>query len=129
VITAPQVLARADGVLGELALRRRTERVYELILNGVFLMDTAETTTERLPARLVLDRHPDPRRVLVGGLGLGCTLGALLDDPRVARVDLVEIESLLVRWLRQGIVPRVDRLLADPAAEADLRQPGLRPAP
>jgi spermidine synthase len=42
----------------------------------------------------------------VGGLGLGYTLAALLDDPRVAEVVVVEIEPDLVRWHRSGVVPR-----------------------
>jgi spermidine synthase len=87
-------------------------------------MDTAETTTERLLAELVLGRHPAPGRVLVGGLGLGYTLAALLADPRVARVDVVEIEPLLVKWLRAGLVPGADRALADPRVHlriADVR--------
>jgi spermidine synthase len=123
-----RVLARADGVLGEVVLRERpgdAGLVHELILNGVFLMDTAETTTERLLAGTVLARHRDPQRVLVGGLGLGCTLAALLDDPRVRRVDVIEIEPLLVGWLRAGRVPGVERLLADPRVRvevADLRE-------
>jgi spermidine synthase len=121
----PEVIARAGGVLGEVVLRRRPGPVHELIVNGVFLMDTAETTTERLLARLVRDRHPAPRRVLVGGLGLGCTLAELLADPRVERVDVVEIEPLLVEWLRAGLVPGADRVLADPRVHvriADVRQ-------
>jgi spermidine synthase len=121
----PEVLARAEGVLGEVVLRRRPGPVYELIVNGVFLMDTAETSTERLLAELVLARHPAPRRVLVGGLGLGYTLAGLLADPRVERVDVVEIELLLVEWLRAGLVPGADRALADPRVHvrvADVRE-------
>jgi spermidine synthase len=117
------VLGRADGVLGEVVLRERTGEagpVYELILNGVFLMDTAETTTERLLAGAVLARHRDPRRVLVGGLGLGCTLAELLDDPRVRQVAVVEIEPLLVGWLRAGLVPGVERLLGDPRVRVEV---------
>jgi spermidine synthase len=116
----PRVLARADGVLGEVVLRRRPGPVFELILNGVFLMDTAETTTERLLAETVLTRHRDPQRVLVGGLGLGCTLAVLLGDRRVGRVDVVEIEPLLVEWLRAGQVPGVDRLLTDPRVRVEV---------
>src|SRR5690606_40650398 len=63
-----EVLARADGVLGEIVLRRRHPgtgpAVYELIVNGVFLMDTAETTTEELLAELVLAHQPPPARIL-----------------------------------------------------------------
>ena len=117
---ALETLARADGVTGELTLRRRVaadprvDPVYELIVDGVFLMDTAETSTERLLADAVLDRLAVPRRILVGGMGLGVTLAALLTDVRVDRVDVVEIEPLLVRWLRAGLVPPVDAVLADP---------------
>jgi spermidine synthase len=120
VDAAPETLARAEGVTGELTLRRRAaadprvDPVYELIVDGVFLMDTAESSTERLLADAVLDRLAEPGRILVGGLGLGVTLAGLLTDGRVDRVDVVEIEPLLVRWLRSGLVPPVDVTLADP---------------
>jgi len=123
----PETLARAEGVGGEVVLRRRAGAegsVYELIVNGIFLMDTAESSTERLLADAVPDRHAAPRRVLVGGLGLGITLAALLADVRVEIVDVVEIEPLLVEWLRSGLVPGVEALLADPRVRvsvADIR--------
>ncbi|MGH8825098.1 MAG: hypothetical protein ACRDVN_11540 [Jiangellaceae bacterium] len=127
---APQTVARAEGVAGELTLRRRVapdpggDMVYELIVNGVFLMDTAETSTERALADVVLDRLDAPRRILVGGLGLGVTLGTLLADARVEQADVVEIEPLLVEWLRAGLVPGVDAVLSDPRVHvsvADVR--------
>lgn len=124
---SPETLARAEGVGGEVVLRRRAGAegsVYELIVNGIFLMDTAESSTERLLADAVLDRHAAPRRVLVGGLGLGITLTALLADVRVEIVDVVEIEPLLVEWLRSGLVPGVEAVLADPRVRvsvADVR--------
>jgi spermidine synthase len=114
-----QTLARAEGVTGELTLRRRLEAdagddaVYELIVNGIFLMDTAETSSERLLAEAVLDRLATPGRILLGGLGLGLTLAELLADVRVGRVDVVEIEPLLVQWLHAGLVPGMDAVLAD----------------
>jgi spermidine synthase len=111
----PTTLARGDGQLGELVLRRRggTPPVYELIVNGVFLMDTAETSTERLLADAVLKRCRAPRHVLVGGLGLGYTVKALLPDHRVERIDVIEIEPLLVDWLRAGLVPDTASILSD----------------
>lgn len=115
VYEPPETIARGDGTLGELVLRRRggTPPIYELIVNGVFLMDTAETSTEQLLADAVLKRSPQPRRVLVGGLGLGYTVRALLDDRRVEQVDVIEIESLLVEWLRADLVPGAADILAD----------------
>ncbi|HEU0212982.1 MAG TPA: hypothetical protein VFR13_02770 [Jiangellaceae bacterium] len=125
-----QTLARAEGVTGELTLRRRLEAdagddaVYELIVNGIFLMDTAETSSERLLAEAVLDRLATPGRILLGGLGLGVTLAELLTDVRIGRVDVVEIEPLLVQWLHAGLVPGMDAVLADQRVHltvADLR--------
>lgn len=121
----PEVITRAEGVLGEVVLRRRPGPIHELILNGVFLMDTRETATERLLAETVLTRLAHPYRVLVAGLGLGCTLAALLADPRPRRVEVVEIEPRLVEWLRAGLVPGADTALADPRVRvtvADVRE-------
>jgi hypothetical protein len=119
-----ETLARGDGVLGEVALRRRIgldgQPIFELIVNGVFLMDTAETSTETMLSEVLLDRHPAPRRVLVGGLGLGLTVLALLADARVERVVVSEIEPQLVQWLRSGLVPMAQPMLADPRVEINV---------
>lgn len=117
VFDTPETLARHDGVDGEVVVRRRptpSGPVYELIVNGTFLMDTAETSTERLLADVMLDRHPDPATVLVAGLGFGCTVASLLADARVRRVDVVEIEPALVDVVRQGVVPGLDAVVGDP---------------
>jgi spermidine synthase len=110
-------VARADSERGELVLRRRDGDVLELRANGVFVMDTAETTSERELARRSLALLAEPKRVLVGGLGLGFTLAEVLADPRVERVTVVEIEPALVGWLRGGTVPHGPALLADPRVE------------
>ncbi|MGL5819945.1 MAG: hypothetical protein ACRCYR_20490 [Phycicoccus sp.] len=91
---------------GEVVVRRRGA-VTELIVGGVFAMDTVDTTTEVLLAERALACHASPRRVLVGGLGLGVTTRAVLADPRVDRVDVVEIAEPLVRWARQGAMPEL----------------------
>jgi spermidine synthase len=112
-----RVIARGDGADGELALRVRAGDdgdVYELIVNGVFTMDTAETSTEELLADIVLQRHSSPSHVLVGGLGFAFTASRLLDDARVEQIDVVELEELLVDWLRAGLVPPVKKVLEDP---------------
>jgi spermidine synthase len=118
---SPERLARGDGVLGELALRRRVDlnghAVVELIVNGTFLMDTAQTATESLLADAVLDRHAAPRRVLLGGLGLGVTGMTLLADVRVERLVIVEIEPLLVEWLQSGVVQGAQLVVEDPRVE------------
>lgn len=110
-------IARAESARGEVVLRRRISElgadVLELRVNGVFVMDTAETGSEIDLAAVALDLVPDPRDVVVGGLGLGFTTQRVLADPRVEKVMVVEIEDSLVGWMRDGTVPHGPALLAD----------------
>jgi spermidine synthase len=120
----PVVVARApaaDG--GELVLRARPgaapggRDVYELIVDGVFAMDTVQVSTElRLASETLARLTGSGWRVLVGGLGLGYTLRELLADQRVTSVDVVELESALVDWVRDGLVAPAQGLLDDPRA-------------
>lgn len=110
-------IARAESERGEVVLRRRTSQlgadVVELRVNGIFVMDTFETGTEIELAAVALDLVPDPRDVVVGGLGLGFTAQRVLADPRVERVMVVEIEDSLVGWMRDGTIAHGPALLAD----------------
>jgi spermidine synthase len=116
-MTAYVDIARAQSERGELVLRRRPSDlgadVLELRVNGVFVMDTLETTSEIEMAGIALDLVDDPRDVVVGGLGLGFTTQRVLADLRVERVTVVEIEESLVGWMRDGTVPHGPTLLAD----------------
>ncbi|MGC4109589.1 MAG: hypothetical protein QM747_04015 [Nocardioides sp.] len=117
-------VARSETERGELVLReRRTPpdegggpTVLELRANGLFVMDTAEHASERALAEAALATVSAPRRVLVGGLGLGFTLDRVLADRRVEHVDVVEIEPALVEWMRDGTIPHGRQLLADARA-------------
>jgi len=133
--------ARAESARGEVVLRERRVPdaahspdfagvpagfgVLELRVNGVFVMDTLETATERELARTALAQVADPRTVLVAGLGLGCTAHEVLGDARVKRVVVVEIEEAVVGWMRDGTVPHGPSYLADDRLSivtADIRQ-------
>jgi spermidine synthase len=110
-------IARAETERGELVLReRRPENAstsLELRANGVFVMDNLETSTEQALAELALSHVDDPRAVVVGGLGLGFTMHAVLADHRVERCAVVEIEQSLVDWMRDGTIPHGPAMLAD----------------
>ena len=112
-------LARAVSARGDVLLRERRDPadgsppVLELRVNGVFVMDSRETGSERRLASAALAQVAEPRRVLVGGLGLGFTARAVLADSRVRRLDVVEIEEALVGWTRDGTVPHGPALLDD----------------
>lgn len=101
-----QVLAAAASARGEVVLLRRdNDRGVELRVNGVFVMDNVETSSERMLARATLsavEGGADTIDVLVGGLGLGYTLAEVLADPRVRHVTVAEIEPALAGWHRDG---------------------------
>ena len=112
-------VARAESERGEVVLRERRDPdgqaapVLELRVNGVFVMDTLETTSEQGLATAALAQVEEPRAVLVGGLGLGVTAHQVLGDSRVERLVVVEVEEALVGWLRDGTVPHGPAFLAD----------------
>ncbi len=106
-------VARAESERGEIVLLRRDTGALELRVNGVFVMDTVETSTEQALAEAALAVVDEPRAVLVGGLGLGFTAHAVLADPRVEKVAVVEIEDAIVGWMRDATVPPGPAFLAD----------------
>jgi spermidine synthase len=134
----PVTIARDDGPRGSVVLRRRHDahagEVWELITNGIFIMDSLETSTERLLASAALDaftaasapyRPARALSVVAAGLGLGFTVRELLEDGRVGRIDVVEIEPSVVSWVRSGLIPATAGALADPRVRthvADLRR-------
>ena len=113
-------IARAESPRGEIVLRERrdenTPTILELRVNGVFVMDTLETTSERALASAALQLVARPTRVLVGGLGLGFTMHEVLADSRVQACTVVEIEQTVVDWMRDGTIAHGPQLLADERA-------------
>lgn len=113
----PVVVERAAGVGGELVLRRAGAD-YEIISNGMFLMDTRNGESERLLVRAAVDAALDrdgsgddgpgagpaaqpggePLRVLIGGLGVGFSLAEALAHPAIGHVTVVEREPAVVGW-------------------------------
>lgn len=80
-------------------VRRRADGATELRVNGVFVMDDVETSSERVLAEHVL--AAGAREVLVGGLGLGYTARALLDGG-ATRVVVAELHPEVVRAVAAG---------------------------
>ncbi|SEE18349.1 spermidine synthase [Ruania alba] len=115
-----ELVAERDSPRGPITLLRRG-RVLELRVNGVFVMDTAETSTERALAEAALERAPHASSVLVGGLGLGFTAAEVLTDPRVDDLLVAEIEPAVVDWLRDGTVPHGPDLLADDRVHVEVQ--------
>jgi spermidine synthase len=108
------------SALGELILRRRRPAsmpdtwIYEVKLEGRFLMSSLVADSEVALARLALARvRGDGLCVLVGGLGLGCTAAAVLESPRVGALEVKELLPAVIGWHRRGLVPLGARITGD----------------
>jgi spermidine synthase len=107
------VVERVTGCCGELVLLRRDE-YFEIVANGVFLMDTRGGGSERLHVRMAAGGMPPPGRMLIGGLGVGFSLAAALAHPGVGEVHVVEREPAVLRWNRGLLAPVNANALLDP---------------
>ncbi|MFB4310343.1 spermidine synthase [Actinomadura sp. GTD37] len=109
----PVVIQRAAGAGGELVLRRAGAH-YEIISNGVFLMDTRNGESERLLVRTAVQGLDGPVRLLIGGLGVGFSLAEALTLPAVTRVTVVEREPAVIAWHAAPLRPWSRGALDDP---------------
>ncbi|MEV6793668.1 spermidine synthase [Streptomyces sp. NPDC051320] len=106
--------------MGDISLRRRRDPssgddVYEVKLGDEFLMSSLFTAGEIALTVLGLAELPDRRLdVAVGGLGLGYTAKAALDDPRVDSLIVVDALAEVIDWHRRGLVPLGSQLAGDP---------------
>jgi spermidine synthase len=105
--------------LGEISLRRRIEPslgidVYEAKLGDEFLMSSLFTTAEVALAGLALAcLQVSDLDVAVGGLGLGYTAEAVLRDPRVRSLHVIEALGEVIAWHRRGLLPTSRGLATD----------------
>ncbi|MGP4025894.1 spermidine synthase [Actinomadura sp. 3N407] len=105
--------------MGAISLRRRRDPslrvdVYEIKLDDDFLMSSLWTAGEIELARLGLAAAEGTGLdVVVGGLGLGHTADAALNEPRVRSLLVVETLAEVIDWHRAKLVPLGERLTAD----------------
>jgi hypothetical protein len=106
--------------MGALSLRRRRSLtsgldVYEIKLGDEFLMSSAFTLAETALARLGLATLARPGLdVVVGGLGLGYTALAVLENPAVKSLVVVDALAEVIEWHEEGLLPLGKALCADP---------------
>ncbi|GMQ89350.1 MAG: spermidine synthase [Gammaproteobacteria bacterium] len=107
--------------LGDISLRRRSEPrlegkiLYEVKLGDEFLMSSLFTEAEIQLARLGLaELEGTGLDIVVGGLGLGYTAVAVLENPSVRSLIVVEVMAPVIDWHRRGLVPLGKELVSDP---------------
>ena len=85
------------------------------MLGDDYLMSSLFTESEIALARLGLDGLAgDNLDVVVGGLGLGFTANAVLQNPRVGYLLVVETLAAVIDWHMRGLVPLGRGLTHDP---------------
>src|SRR3979409_2460608 len=109
--------------MGVLSPRRRRQLssgidVYEIKLGDEFLMSSLFTVAEIALARLGLAAlERTDLDVVVGGLGLGYTAQAVLEDTRVRSLIVVDALAEVIEgteWHERGLLPLGEQLTADP---------------
>lgn len=105
--------------IGAISLRRRRDPVldvdvFEVKLDDEYLMSSLFTVAEVELARLGLARLPgSDLDVVVGGLGLGYTARAALEDQRVRSLLVVEGLGEVIEWHERGLLPLAPELTGD----------------
>jgi spermidine synthase len=119
-------LAYHQTPLGELVLRRRIETllqnraIFEVKLGDEFLMSSLFTEGEKALARLGLAGLAGELDVVVGGLGLGYTAAAALENKNVRSLLVIDLFQEVIDWHLNNLVPIGKILTADKRCE--LRQ-------
>ena len=110
--------------IGAVSLRRRRilsldTDVWEVLLGEEHLMSSLCTASEVALAKLglaALGEAPEPGwDVVVGGLGLGYTAAAVLEDKRVRALEVVEFLPPVIEWHAGNLLP------LDPPLSLDTR--------
>jgi len=118
-----KTLGRIATSDGELELRRRGPDDFLITIAGRVLMNSRANRSEQvLGERAALEVATRPRpRVMVGGLGMACTLRAALDAlPPDAEVVVAELHEGIVGWCRGPLAELTDGAVSDPRVRLEL---------
>ena len=112
-----RIVDSIDTDEGLLDLRQRGETDFLITIDGRVLMNSSANMSEIVLAQLTcepLKKIKNPR-VLVGGLGMGFTLKAAIDDlPVDAEVVVAELNPIMVKWCRGPIAHFTGGAVDDP---------------
>jgi spermidine synthase len=112
-----QTIERDDTADGLLELRQRNCSDFLITIDGRVLMNSHASRSEVLLSKLAcncMSRKKAPK-VLMGGLGMGYTLKAALDNlPDNARVVVAELNPIVVKWCRGPLAALTGGTVNDP---------------
>ncbi len=108
---------------GILELRQRGEGDFLITLGSQILMNSKAQRSEMALGKLGcknLGVHPNPQ-VLVGGLGMGITLRAVLEElPATARIIVAELNPIIHQWCLGPLSELTDGAASDPRVTVEI---------
>ncbi len=109
---------------GVLELRQRGKKDFLIVVGTQVLMNSMAQRSEMALGALgvsPVQNHPAPR-VLVGGLGMGITLRAVLDTlPPTAEIVVFELNPQIVTWCRGPLADLTNGAVADPRVRVEIK--------
>ena len=112
-----------DTADGHLELRQRNGSDFLITIDGRVLMNSHASRSEVLLSKLACNSMKTKKnpRVLIGGLGMGCTLRAALDElPGNARVVVAELNPIVVKWCRGPVAALTGGAVNDPRVTIEI---------
>jgi len=108
---------------GPLQLRQRGERDFLITIGAQVLMNSMANRSEVVLGLLGCGhlKESDNARVLVGGLGMGFTLRAVLDAlPSSAQVVVAELNRTVHEWCQGPLAALTDNAVGDPRVTVEI---------
>ena len=108
---------------GILELRQRGERDFLITIGPQILMNSLANRSEVVLGQLGCGalRESEGARVLVGGLGMGFTLRAVLDSlPPTAQVVVAELNPIVGEWCRGPLAALTGNAVGDPRVTVEI---------
>ena len=108
---------------GILELRQRGEQDFLIMIGSQVLMNSMANRSETVLGHLGCGhlKESGTPRVLVGGLGMGFTLRAVLDSlPPAAEVVVAELNPTVVEWCRGPLAPLTESAVTDPRVTVEI---------
>lgn len=122
VTDGKQVLYYRDGKTASVAVLATVNQIRAIATNGkidaaIRMADDGKPAmdeiTMAMAAAVPLLHHPHPRTAAVIGFGSGMSTHTMLGDPRLERVDTIEIEPAMIEGAR-AFGKHVERAYSDP---------------
>ncbi len=108
---------------GTLALKQRSERDFLITIAGRVLMTSTAHRSEDVLGVVACRRlatYAQPK-VLIGGLGMGFTVRAVIDElPKGGRVTVADLNPITETWCRGPLKHLTDDALGDPRVTVEI---------